>query len=143
MDGVSATATTLLSIQVNGPWQIAGVGDFTGDGKADILWRQTNSGQTSIWQMNGASATATTLLSAKAPADWEVGAVGDFTGDGKADIAWRTGSGGITDFNAGQGDKIDLTGVTFQSANGSIARLSDGHTITATNGYNWAVGDFI
>ena len=37
---------------VTNDWQIAGVGDFNGDGKADILWRHTN-GQVYEWLMNG------------------------------------------------------------------------------------------
>ena len=35
-------------------WTIEGVGDFNGDGKADILWRHS-SGLVSIWLMNGTS----------------------------------------------------------------------------------------
>ena len=35
-------------------WTIQGVGDFNGDGKADILWRHT-SGLVGIWLMNGTS----------------------------------------------------------------------------------------
>jgi hypothetical protein len=31
-----------------------GVGDFNGDGKADILWRHT-SGTTAVWLLNGLS----------------------------------------------------------------------------------------
>ena len=30
-------------------WIIAGVGDFNGDGKPDILWRNTSSGENYVW----------------------------------------------------------------------------------------------
>ena len=33
-------------------WSIAETGDFDGDGKSDILWRDTN-GNVAIWFMNG------------------------------------------------------------------------------------------
>ena len=52
-------------------WQIQGTGDFNGDGKSDILWRNTTSGEVDIWHMNG-----TTLASGGAvaflPADWQI-----------------------------------------------------------------------
>ena len=34
-------------------WQVAGLGDFDGDLKADILWRHPASGWNIIWQMDG------------------------------------------------------------------------------------------
>src|SRR3546814_5556327 len=47
--------TTLFRSQVvtgvgGQDWKIAGVGDFNGDAKADILWRSTSSGTNVIWQ---------------------------------------------------------------------------------------------
>ena len=69
-------------------WRISGVGDFNGDGRADILWRNPDSGEVNIWLMNG-----TTPIGGGSPGtvtdDWQIAGVGDFNGDGKADILWR------------------------------------------------------
>ena len=37
---------------VGGGWQIVGTGDFSGDGKSGILWRNAN-GDTALWNPNG------------------------------------------------------------------------------------------
>ena len=34
-------------------WTIMGTGYFNDDGKPDILWRNTNSGENVVWSMNG------------------------------------------------------------------------------------------
>ena len=34
-------------------WIIAATGDFNGDGKSDILWRDNSTGTVSIWFTNG------------------------------------------------------------------------------------------
>ncbi len=34
-------------------WQVAGIGDFDGDGKADVLWRNSASGENYIYFMDG------------------------------------------------------------------------------------------
>ncbi|WP_166209711.1 reprolysin-like metallopeptidase [Cognatiluteimonas telluris] len=78
--------------------QVMGVdnrGDFNGDGKSDILWRNTVTGANSIW-LSGNSAT--TLYIHSAGTAWVVGGVGDFNGDGRSDVLWRnanTGSNSI------------------------------------------------
>lgn len=76
-------------------------GDFNGDGKADILWRNT-AGQNALWLMNGTSVSSTAYTPAAA-IDWSAVGISDFSGDGKADILWRnqtTGANALWSMNA-------------------------------------------
>ena len=87
-------ATTFVPLD----WKVAGSGDFNGDGKDDILWRQ-DTGQMTVWL---GTATAFTDNSANASTfvatDWKIVGVGDFNGDGRADILWREDGGQLTDW---------------------------------------------
>ena len=62
--------------------------DFNGDGKSDILWRNTATGDNYIYLMNGLS-IAGEGYTRTVPLGWTVAGVADFDGDGKADILWR------------------------------------------------------
>jgi hypothetical protein len=68
-------------------WKIVGQRDFDGDGKADLLWNDTSSGQVAIWFMNGAQVSQ--YASAPSAPGWTVVGTGDFNGDGKGDILWE------------------------------------------------------
>ncbi|HQY47234.1 MAG TPA: VCBS repeat-containing protein, partial [Usitatibacteraceae bacterium] len=61
--------------------------DFSGDGKADLLWRHT-SGDTWVWLMDGTAFVSGGSIGNPGLA-WSIRSVGDFDGDGKADILWR------------------------------------------------------
>src|SRR2546423_1810436 len=71
-----------------------GTGDFDGDGKADLLWRNTTDGNNAIWLMNGSTVSATSVIQAVVDLLWTIVAVGDYGGDGRADILWRNTSTG-------------------------------------------------
>jgi hypothetical protein len=74
--------------QLSTAWSIVGQRDFDGDGKADLLWLDTN-GNVGMWLMNGTQFTAPALWLGQVPTDWRVIATADFDGDGKGDILWQ------------------------------------------------------
>jgi len=67
-------------------WKVAGIGDFDGDGRSDILWRNPATGQNSIWRSANGS---TKLQVATLGVDWRLAAIGHFDADGRSDLFWR------------------------------------------------------
>src|SRR5262249_3752308 len=79
----------LISPGVPLSWQIAGVGDLDGDGHADLVWRDTSSGDVAVWLMNSEIVVGATLVAQAVPLSWRIVKVVDVNGDGKADLIWR------------------------------------------------------
>jgi hypothetical protein len=65
---------------------------------ADIFWRNTATGNNSMWLMVGATVAASGTLPSVPDVNWKVARVADFDGDGMGDVVWRnavTGSNSI------------------------------------------------
>ncbi|MEP0913303.1 DUF4347 domain-containing protein [Leptolyngbya sp. GB1-A1] len=62
-------------------------GDFTGDGKADILWQDVKNGQLYLFEMNGTSVAQNIAIPKSS--NFRAISASDFTGDGKNDILMR------------------------------------------------------
>jgi hypothetical protein len=75
------------------PASFANPGDFNGDCKSDILWRNSTSEQVYTWLMDGGSIAGQGPAS-NPPSVWVIQGAGDFDGDGKSDILWRNTSTG-------------------------------------------------
>jgi DNA-binding beta-propeller fold protein YncE len=100
--------------------------DSDGDGKADLLWSNVETGERSTWFLNGGTIKGGTSLGV-VPMVWVISATGDFDGDGKADIFWT---------NTATGDR------TIWLMNGGAMRTN---TFMGTIPVEWvisATGDF-
>ncbi|MDX2240328.1 MAG: GDSL-type esterase/lipase family protein [Leptolyngbyaceae cyanobacterium bins.302] len=117
-----STATfTILNNDVLNPT------DFTGDGRADILWRNQVNGQNSLWQMNGSTLEQTYALPTVADLNWSVVGVADFTGDGRADILWRNQADGQNSLWQMNGTTLEQTYAlpTVTDLNWSVVGVAD------------------
>ncbi len=79
-------------------WTLAGTGDFNGDGRDDVLWRN-EVGAMSQWlgQANGSFAWNPNAAY-QLPTNWQAAATGDFNGDGRDDILWRNEVGAMAEW---------------------------------------------
>jgi hypothetical protein len=90
--GTAFAQTTLATVSLD--WQIAGTGDFDGDHKTDVLWRNRTTGENYIWLMDGTSYLQLDLQS-EPDMHWSIAGVADFDGDGMADILWYNSATGL------------------------------------------------
>jgi hypothetical protein len=68
--------------------------DFNGDCKADLIWRNTATGQNLVWYLDGTTFLGLEGLPTLADPGWRLAASADFNQDGASDLIWRNPSSG-------------------------------------------------
>jgi hypothetical protein len=132
MDGTTIKASEgFLRTVADRDWYVAGVGDFNGDGKADILWRNTVTGENYLYPMNGLAILGTEgYLRTVSDLTWKIVGVGDFDGDGKADVLWRSST-------TGEIYLYPMDGTTIKASEGYVRTVANlAWKIVGTGDYN-------
>jgi hypothetical protein len=120
-----------LFTDVADAWHVAGVGDFDGDGKDDILWRNDDG---TIFNFLGAQDGGVVNngdnLYTLVANSWHVAGIGDFDGDGRDDILWRNDNGAVFNFLSTE------NGGVVNNGDNSYAAMSNAWQIEAIGDYN-------
>lgn len=74
---------------VSANWALTRLGDFDGDGRTDLFWRDRFGGKAAVWLMDGLEPRRAIACRAPAPAEWQTEGIADFDGDGTDDILYR------------------------------------------------------
>jgi hypothetical protein len=81
-----------LCSSANPGWSVAGVADFNGDGKPDLVWQNDNTRQVTVNYFGGAQGNVfqgSNWLGSSPNPGWKVVGIADFNGDGKPDLVWQ------------------------------------------------------
>ena len=106
MNGSSIVSSGIVNfagapVNLGATWSVAGIGDFNGDNKRDVLWRNATDGSLVEWNMNGSTVTQSSVVmggAVKPDATWSVAGIGDFNSDGNSDILWRNTNGSLAEW---------------------------------------------
>ncbi len=116
MNGSSPSASNNIYRNTNPDWSVAGLADFNGDFRADLIWESASTGKSIIYLMEAFTITTVGTIY-NGGTGWKLDKLGDFNGDGKMDILWKHPE-------SGQGAIYIMDG-TVVSSSSSIARKID------------------
>jgi hypothetical protein len=81
---------------VSTQWKISAIGDFNGDGRDDLAWRNSETGSFTTWSSTGSSFANNTYTDDSVSKAWSTVGSLDWNGDGLDDILWRNDGGEFT-----------------------------------------------
>ena len=123
-------------------WSVTQVGDFNGDGSADLVWRQASTGATVLWFMQGTTRQSAAFIGGST--DWSVSGTGDYNGDGKTDLLWRQASTGATVVHLMNGAAVitsaSLGGSTLVAQSGIYGSRGTPAPANVPGARNWDAG---
>jgi hypothetical protein len=101
-DGSFVSSSQIWHADVSNEWRVVGIGDFTGEGRDDILWERNSDGLITDWlgQPNGGFVSNFANATHHIGEGWRAAGIGDYNGDQRDDVLWIHSDGGITNWLA-------------------------------------------
>jgi hypothetical protein len=84
-----------FGVRADSNWHVVGVGDFSGGGSSDVLWRNQSTGVIDTWLIRNAGFDDSAVLGTQNNIDWEVVASGDYNANWFFDVLWHNQSTGV------------------------------------------------
>jgi VCBS repeat protein len=121
----NGTAVTSQMVYPNpgASWHIVTSRDVNGDGKADLIW-QNSDGTPGIWLMNGTTPIAQAGLT-NPGSSWHLVASGDTNGDAKSDLIWQNSDGTLGVWLMNGTTPIAEAGIGNPGANWKVVGTAD------------------
>lgn len=94
-------------------WTVVDEGDFNGDGRTDLVWRNQVRGDVAVWLMNGKEILDFAVVLPGVPLSWTIEGIDDFNKDGKDDFIWRNRANGDVALWLMNGRKIDTAAIVL------------------------------
>lgn len=88
------TGTGHLTPLADGNWHMVAAADMNRDGHADLLWRNSATGENAIWYLDGTTVKRGVLVQTLADQSWKLRGAGDLDGDGRPELIWRNSATG-------------------------------------------------
>jgi len=141
MNGSSIVNSAFLNVNgtviaPDSTWSVAGMGDFNGDRRSDLMWRNSVTGELTEWQLNSAAIINAPDVNVggfglRPDASWSIAGIGDFNGDGDADMLWRNSNGTVSEWLMNGASVVDGSAITYQgtavnvAANWKVVEIGD------------------
>ncbi len=116
--GGFSTSGAMLYTEPNLAWKIIGTGDFDGNFRSDILWRNDTTGQVYVMLKGDGNAFASQgIVYTEPSAAWKIVGTGDYDGDGMSDLLWHNSGTGQVYMMRMNGLGIAAQQMVYQEAN--------------------------